>query len=217
LSLIFYGLLFFYVIGALYLKHDRVPWQAIGIISAVSLIALSSFLYYNVERFANPLEFGYSYQTPAARFAADFAAGRMFSLSHVPHNATYYFLNHVKLSFEKPYVQVDEEGNSIFSVYPLVLFTFYFFTRKTYTPENRWFIAVLGIALILNFALILMNLGTGWVQFGSRYFFDIVPGLFLLILFVVDRVSIPVKVMLMTYGAFINFVGALLYYHALQW
>jgi hypothetical protein len=55
------------------------------------------------------------------------------------------------------------------------------------------------------------------VQFGSRYFFDLVPGLFLLILFVVKRVNAPLKLSLLAYGTFVNFVGALLYYHALQW
>jgi hypothetical protein len=38
----------------------------------------------------------------------------------------------------------------------------------------------------------------------------------LLILFVVDRVNVPVKVALLAYGTFVNFVGALLYYHALS-
>jgi hypothetical protein len=217
LSLVFHGLLILYVFGVLYLKYRPLLWRAIGITVAVSIIALVGFFYYNVVRFSNPFEFGYSYQTPAARFAADFADGRMFSLSHVPHNATYYFLNHVRLRLERPYVEIDEEGNSIFSVYPIVLFAYFFFKKSTYTQTNRWFIATIGSALIINFVIILMNLGTGWVQFGSRYFFDVVPGLFLLILFVVDRVNFPLKVSLLVYGTFINFVGALLYYHALQW
>jgi hypothetical protein len=217
LSLAFHGLLFLYVFAVLYVTRRPFLWRAIGITTIITLFALASFLYYNAARFSNPLEFGYGYQTPNPRFAADFAAGRMFSLSHVPHNATYYFLNHVKLRFEKPYVETDEEGNSIFSVYPIVLFTYFFFKKSTYTPTNRWFIVILGGALIVNFALILMNLGTGWVQFGSRYFFDVVPGLFLLFLFVVDRVSTPLKLAVLVYGTFVNFVGALLYYHALQW
>jgi hypothetical protein len=122
----------------------------------------------------------------------------------------------VKLSLNPPFVQIDPEGNSIFSVYPLVWFAALFVLRSTYTPKNRWFIVTLGAAMAVNFGIILMNLGTGWYQFGSRYFFDLVPGLFLLILFVVDRVNVPVKVALLAYGTFVNFVGALLYYHALS-
>lgn len=216
LSLVFYGLLLVYVLAKLAMTNRRVLLQAAGVIVVVTLLGLGGFFAYNNARFSSPFEIGYRYQIPNPKYAADFAANRLFSLSHVPHNATYYFLNPVKLSFEPPYVQIDPEGNSIFSVYPLVFFGYFFATRNTYTRANRWFFVALGAALTINFGVILLNLGTGWYQFGSRYFFDVVPGLFLLILFVVERVNQPLKALLLTYGAFVNLVGALLYYHSLQ-
>lgn len=217
LSLIFYGLLFLYGFGVLYRERSILLPRAIKTVALISAISFAAFCAYNAMRFFNPLEFGYTYQIPAARFAADFAAKRMFSLSHVPHNATYYFLNAVRFQFEKPYVQIDQEGNSIFSVYPLVLLGFYFLSKSTYNRVNRWFVGVLGLALLIDFSVILMNLGTGWVQFGSRYFFDLVPGLFLLVLFVADRVPPIPRSLLLLYGMLVNFAGVLLYFNVIHW
>ena len=137
-------------------------------------------------------------------------------LSHFPHNATYYFLNHIALRFEPPFVQIDFEGNSIFSVYPLTIVALQFFRRSTYTRSNGLFLLLLLSGLSANFLIILANMGTGWVQFGSRYFLDVVPGLFLAVLFVVTRSKTPARMAILVYGTYVNFAGTILYYHLVQ-
>jgi hypothetical protein len=217
LSLLFHGVLFLYLFVVLLQKDRAMLWRALGVTAAVSIVTLGWFFGYNLARFGNALEIGYRFQIPAERFRADFAANRLFSLSHIPHNATYYFLNNVVLKFEVPYLQIEEEGNSIFSVYPLVILAFLFLKRNIYVRRNWLFLCIFGFGLGINLLAILMNLGTGWTQFGSRYFFDVVPGLFLLILFVVEEVSVPWRLVLLLYGMYVNFLGSLLFYHAIQW
>jgi hypothetical protein len=217
LSLIFHGLLILYALAVTYYERRDVFWRAVPITALVGLAGLGWFGWYNEARFGNPLEIGYRFQTPAARFAAEFAANHMFALSHIPHNATYYFLNQLQLRFEPPYLSVDQEGNSIFSVYPLTILAFLFFKRNVYDRRNVWFFVCLGAALAINFGVILLDLGTGWVQFGSRYALDVLPGLFLLILFVVERVKLPLKVIVLAYGILVNYVGVLVYFGLIQW
>jgi hypothetical protein len=216
-SLVFNGLLLLYPLALLLRENRRLLGPALAITATVTGLSLAGFGWYNIARFGNPIEFGYRYQVPNPRFAADFAANRMFALSHVPHNATYAFLHGVELQFERPYVRISPEGNSIFSVYPLTLLGCLLLDRAVYPARRRWLVGLLLAALAADLAVILLDLGTGWVQFGSRYFFDLIPGLFLLILLVVEKVSVPWRSLLLVYGTGINVVGILLYYHQLHW
>lgn len=137
----------------------------------------------------------------------------LFSLSFIPHNASYYFLNHLTALLEPPYLLIDKEGNSVFSVYPAVLLLFYFFKKEIYSKKNKLFLTIIGSALTINLFLILSNMGSGWTQFGSRYFFDVMPGIFLITLFVLKHVNKYILLTILLYGLLINFSGIFLYYH----
>ena len=217
LSLICDGVLLIYVFIVLLQRDRKRCWHMLGVTSAISSVAIAYFFWYNEVRFANPLQIGYQYQAAAQRFIVDYATNQEFSLSHIPYNATYYFLNHIALRFVPPYVQIDREGNSIFSVYPLAILAFYLFKRTVYTRTNRLFLFLLFFGLSVNFLIILADMGTGWVQFGSRYFLDVIPGLFLALLFVVERVDLSARAGILLYGIYVNFVGTLLFYNVIQW
>jgi hypothetical protein len=216
-SLVFNGVLFLFPL----LAWARDEWGHVraylGIVGAITALGLGCFFWYNQTRFGNPIEIGHRFQIADPRYTGDFAANRMLSLDYVPHNATYYFLNHLQLRFEPPYLQIDHEGNSIISVYPAFLLTLSFFRRRAYTRESLVLLALLGVALGLDFVVILTNLGSGWVQFGSRYVLDVVPGAFLALLFVVEEASVALRSALLGYGVLVNLLGVLVYFQVVTW
>jgi hypothetical protein len=206
-TLIFNGLFLIYPIYLLFkerLKKKLILYLIF--IPGLVLISIVCMAFYNNARFQNPLETGYRYQVGSDRFNKAFREGDIFSFSHIPHNITYYFLNHISISFEKPFVLIDSEGNSVFSVYPLLL-TLFLLIRIYKIKEVHPFILLACLSIGLSILVLMMNLGTGWVQFGSRYFFDVIPILFLFTLFAVRKIYPLVLTIILIYGVVINFLG----------
>lgn len=212
-SLVFNGLLFLYPLYILFSYKKALFYKACGIICVGVGLGILSFMAYNFARFHNFFEIGYKYQHPGEKFKALFEQGKLFSLSFIPHNATHYFLNHALLSFEKPYLHHDAEGNSVFSVYPATLLLLGFMRRGIITAKNKLFIILLSGVLGINLLSILSNLGSGWMQFGSRYFFDVLPGVFLLILFVLRVIPKPLLWVVLVYGILVNLLGVYMFYN----
>lgn len=210
-TLIFNGLLLIYPFILLY--RERWPNQLKRLFIVVICILFISFvgmLLYNYVRFQNPLELGYKYQIGSERYNNLLHEGKAFSFSYIPHNITYYFLNYASLRLEKPFIIIDHEGNSVFSVYPLLLILFSLV--KKYNLKNvNILIVLLCIIVGLTIALLMLYLATGWIQFGSRYFFDVIPILFLISLFAMKKIFPITLLILVLYGIFVNFLGALLF------
>jgi hypothetical protein len=116
--------------------------------------------------------------------------------------------------FEKPYANINLEGNSVFSVYPVFLLCLLIFQKK-YLQENklRKFLYFSFLVIILNLILLMMYFATGWTQVGSRYVFDIIPLVSLAALVVVKDISKPLLFLLFLNAALINIFGAFIFYN----
>jgi hypothetical protein len=159
------------------------------------------------------LDSGIIHQIGSSRYNDLDHQGKLFSLSYLRHNIESYFLNNVQLYARKPLLSFTIEGNSIFSMYPLTLLLF-FLLRKSYFKDKKigfFLINVFGVTLI-SMSLLLLYFATGWTEFGSRYFLDVVPILFLSVLFVIEAIPSPLKLILLFYGGYINILGSVIFY-----
>src|SRR5262249_22202032 len=132
-------------------------------------------------------------------------------LVYIPHNISYYFLNHLSIRLEKPYINIDREGNSVFSVYPLLL-TLFLLIKKYKIKEMHPVIILSCLSVGTTIILLMTMMATGWSQFGSRYFFDVIPILFLLTLFAIRNIHIALLIILFIYGLAVNLLGIWSFY-----
>jgi hypothetical protein len=125
----------------------------------------------------------------------------------------YCFLNLVHFSPQGFWVVVDPYGNSVFSVYPALLLVPVLFCKKKDTHKKRKsFVAIAGSAIGLNLLGLMLYLASGYSQFGYRYFFDVLPLLFLLLIFILPSIPMLIQMGLLAYGIFVNFYGAMAFY-----
>jgi len=213
-SLILYFFLIIYIVVMSIEEKNKKPLIRMLIcIISISLIFASISAYYNYARFGNMLEKGFRYQVGDERFYKYYQQGKMFSLSHMSHNIDCYFFNHASISTARPYIKMDMEGNSVFSVYPLLLFFPFLFQRKYFQKKKEMlFLITVFLTAGTSMFLLLINLGSGWVQFGSRYFLDIIPLTFLLILFPAREIPRYILYIILIYGIVINVLGGFNFY-----
>ena len=171
---------------------------------------------YNFVRFGNPLEVGMRYQRGVKRYDAYLKQNKLLSLDFVPHNVDIYFFHHLIPRRQSPFIPYDKEGNSMVSVYPTILLFIYLLGKKAWDRRKRLFLALSIGAVFINLAIILANAGTGWVQFGLRYLFDVIPLVYLLIAAVAESVPSLIMLLLTGYGMMINIVGTLVYYQVIK-
>lgn len=215
-TLVFNALLFIYPLYLIYKTgNKKLLKKAFIIISSFMFISILLILAYNYLRFKDPFEMGLKYQKGSPRNEIPFKNNKIFSIDYIPYNFTYYFLNHLNVSSVKPFAHVNTEGNSVFSVYPVVFLLFFLFQKK-YIKNKRYslFLGLSFLIIFINLFFLMMYFATGWNQFGSRYFLDVVPLLYLLILFVLNDIPIVVLSIILLYGVSINFLGTLIYYGA---
>ena len=208
-SLILYALLYVYVIWKMRKdKAQNLKHVLLTIIISI-IIGFELFFVYNYLRFGDIFETGLSMQLSDPRFLEMLRDKNYFSAVYWKENFEHYFLNHASLSLKYPYINEDPMGNSIFSVYPLTLFFFFLFQKTIFKIKNNAMFIGIGVSIILLIILMLMFfVGTGWTQFGSRYFFDAIPLLFLLLVFVIDKIPSVAVLVFMLYGFLINYYGA---------
>lgn len=209
-SLIVYALLYVYVIWRM--RKDKIQnlKYVLLIIFTSIIIGFELFFMYNFLRFGDIFETGLSMQLSDPRFLELLRDKNYFSAVYWKENFEHYFLNHAFLSLNYPHINEDPAGNSIISVYPLTLFFFFLFQKTVFKIKNNAVFISIGVSIILLVTIILMFfVGTGWTQFGSRYFFDAIPLLFLLLVFVIDKIPSVALMVFMIYGFLINTYGAL--------
>lgn len=216
-TLLFYGLLYMFPLYLFYTKKQTAKLKKILKVTVVGvLIGLGVFFAYNYARFGNIFETGIHYQTANQRFITDIKNGLIFSTKNLAHNFSFYFLNHMGVSFERPYVHIDIEGNSVFSVYPFLLFLFGLIGAKIYKDSRVKVMLMLFYAVVfINLTLLMLTLGTGWIQFGNRYFLDVIPLLFLSGIFIVGSIPFGPKILVLCYGFVVNIVGILTFFNKL--
>ncbi len=200
-------ILFFYPVYLSYKNRLRI--LLIVFLATISTLAL--FGTYNFLRFDSPFENGLKYQNANSRFAEALNSGKEFSVNYIPYNSYYYFLNLPFLSSNTRHI-FDPEGLSIFAIYPALIALIFFFKLKKIDKNTKVFLLFAGVTIFTTALLILMYFGTGWTQFGSRYFFDVIPLLFLLLLFVINKVPKLLLFLITFYGTLINIFGTNYFY-----
>lgn len=213
-SLIIYVLLYGYVYWKM--KKDNVSnLKYVLLIIIISIIiGFEVFFIYNFLRFGDIFETGLSMQLSDPRFLELLRNKNYFSVIYWKENVKHYFLNHASLSTSYPFVNEDPVGTSIFSVYPLTLFFFFLFQKTVFKIKNNAVFIGLGVLTILIItAMLMFFVGTGWTQFGSRYFFDTIPLLLLLLVFVIDKIPSVALLVFTVYGFLINYYGALNFFN----
>lgn len=194
------------------------------ILSSIFLISIPFFIfffYYNFSRFGNILETGYKYQQ-GSRYGEFFMQNKIFSLDYFADHLYYYFLNPLQIKLEPFFIKIDPEGNSIFMTYPLFSLIFLVPILMRGLKDNAALISegknlfiFLATSLLIYSSIILimlLNVGTGWTQFGSRYFLDVIPLLLLNLLLVIHRLPKYIPFLLVILGAMINIVGTMEFY-----
>lgn len=211
-TLIFNLLLLLFPLGILYKRCFPQFKIALLITFLITTLTFSLMLIYNQARFADPFETGIRYASHNPRFVKDLETKGVFNPAYIKHNLTYYFLALPQLSPNTFKINFNYEGNSVFAVYPYLLFLFLLIRKKlrAYTEHKFFLLAI--IVLFLNIGALMMFFGTGWVQFGNRYFFDVIPLLFLLTLFVIQKTRLFILVIFLLFGIFINLFGTSSFY-----
>ena len=210
-TLIFHMLFFIYPVFEMYKKKSKDIFKNITILSAITLAFIAILFAYNYFRFGNVFETGFKYQVHDARFDEVFKSQKFFSFDYFFYNIFYYFLNSLELNIKSPFTFINAEGNSVFVVYPFLLLLFFFFQKKFFIKLDLLKI-IIGLVIAINTFVLMLFVGTGWVQFGNRYFFDVIPLLFFLISFVIAEVPVSIASLLLIYGTIINILGSLTFY-----
>ena len=203
-TLLFNGILFLYLI--LHGKRSRqaTPTKIILSLALTVLAFVCLQGLYNLVRF----------QAGDSSFAAILKNNQILFPRYILNNMYYCFVNNIGFLTHNSPVAIDIEGNSIFSVYPaLMLLPVLFWKRKDADKQWMSFVTIVGIVVGLNLLTILLYQSTGSIQFGYRYFFDVVPLLFLLLMFILPSIPIFIQMGLLVYGILVNFYGIMALYN----
>ncbi len=211
-TLLFHGVLFIYLLMHYKSSSRAIPTKIIWSFALLTLAFGSLGALYNYLKFHNILETGQRFQASATarRYAAILKHDQTLSFHYVFHNIYYYFLNVISFSPTRYPVIINAEGNSIFSVYPaLLLLPVLFYNRKYLDRKRLSFLRVAGMIITLTVSFLMLYFATGWLQFGNRYIFDVIPLLFLLLTFILQYIPLSIQVGLLLYGILLNVYGIL--------
>lgn len=207
-SFIFYGILFLLLLKKGFgLSKKRI---ALVVFFCVSLGGIF-FGWYNVQRFGSPFETGARFQQAHIRYQEDMAAGMFLSTKNILHNVQYYFLES-PFFLRQASLNFNLEGTSVFFAYPITILFLFSLFKKRNTPSFRKFIPYAYTVLVLLMIFFLLFLGTGWQQFGSRYFFDLIPLVFLCTIPLLQKMCAPILCLFLFYGALINIFGTVIFF-----
>jgi hypothetical protein len=204
------GILFVYVFLHSKRSGRPIPVRIILSIVLIILAFISLEAFYNFVRFHDVLETGHRFQGSVVP-----STDPIFSVRYVLNNAYYCFVNFLHFSPDNPPLVIDLGGNSIFSIYPMLwLLPILFYKRKYAEQKRMLFLLLAGMVIGLNLLMLMFYMGTGWKQFGYRYIFDLLPLVFLLLMFILPSIPTLIQLGLLAYGIFVNFYGSM-EFHAL--
>lgn len=140
---------------------------------ALGLGALLAFgAFYNYARFGNPFDNGY--ELVNRTLYGSYMPHGNFSLEYFARNFPIYFTRLPARLNEFPWFDPTKDGFSIFLTLPALFYAFY----ANFRDRLTW-LALYSTAAILG--LYLIYFWSGWVQFGCRYFVDLLPFAMLLV------------------------------------
>lgn len=210
-TLVVYGLFYFYLFWKLGEKDKNKLFIHFVSVFIVFSLFVFSYVFYNYLRFGNYFETGIHYQQAAGRYAEDIRKGKLFSFDFIKNNFQHYFLSPAYLILTTPNIIMEDEGSSIFSVYPITIFLFFIFNKRHFSAKDiKLFLSITLMIVFMIWIVLLTFVGTGWKQFGSRYFFDAIPAVFIIILFVLSKIPNTFLMLMVLYSYLINYFGSLL-------
>lgn len=136
-------------------------------------VAASALMSYNVARFGDPLDFGYTRQRVDASVLGDLHTHGQFSLHHVVRNVNVLLLGLPRIERGERLPTPDERGMSVLLTTPALLLVLRARGRDPLT-RSAW----LATGLLLVPLLLYYN--TGWRQFGYRFSLDFLTPLLVL-------------------------------------
>lgn len=149
---------------------DRIrvlPWRGWLLLAVGTAPSLCVFVWYNVARFADPLQTGYG-----LALISDFLERRrelgLFSLAQVPQNLDYLLFHLPTVAGQFPFLVPDGFGMSLLITSPGLLLAI----RADWRSRP---VLLLGLATLATLLPSLLYYGGGWQQFGFRYFLDSAP------------------------------------------
>jgi hypothetical protein len=212
-SLLFNGILFIYLFIHYKNLSRALPAKFIWPPALLTFAFASLGALYNYLKFHDILETGERFVVGASRYAPIDKNAPILSIQYVLRNIYYCFLNTVHFSSAHQLVFLDPDGNSVFLVYPALLLLPVLFCNRKYLDKKRLlFLITAGTVIVLNLSLVMLYFATGWLQFGYRYFFDALPLLFLLLIFILQYIPFSIQMVLLTWGILVNFCGVIGFY-----
>ncbi len=208
-----------YFLVNIYRKKNRsIYFRSIDSLKIITPMLLSGLLLmvYNQLRFHSPWDNGYMRADTLrpAEFRYELVHFGLFKLSNIPTNIYYYFLKGVdpvvlyvknlsKNSYilVPPYIYVRYPGTSFFVSSPV--FIFLLFHIKNILKFDNARILLMNSLIILG--VLLSYYWTGSKQIGPRYMIDILPMLYIALLYAFPkRVLGKTAQFLIVFGAFLN-------------
>jgi len=212
-TLIFSGFLFLYPLYLSLKKYKKLPIATITIVVSITFFFICLIFAYNFAKFNNPFETGLRYHMGSSRFENIIRNHQFFSPNYIGYNATYYFFHLPTFFHVFPFLQFDLEGNSIFIMYPATLSLLLLFRRSFWQkPHLSSFLFITMFSIFMTFSLFLCYFTTGWTQLGSRYLLDILPLLYLLLVFVIDRIAWQIILAILIYEFLLHIEGVIWFY-----
>ena len=211
-----------YVFFIVYSKNREYFNKIFLCATGIGLFFVTLFLGYNYLRFGNVLNTGLEYQKGNPRYEPILTKSKFFDLSNISYNFNYQFLNFASITLPTkdnivPSVKFDPEGNSAVSVYPFILLSLFLLQGKFLKDKKIQKFLLTAFSVIgLNIVLLLLYFSTGATQFGSRFFLDVIPLLFLITIFAMKDIPKVFKYSILIYGFVINVLGTLIF-HSLIW
>ena len=168
----------------------------VGVLPVVTFLLLGG---YNFARFGSPFDVGLDYHTMDKAFRADYALYGPFNIHYLSTNLYYQLVNY-------PFLRDPFRGGSLFLMSP-VWFAVFWAMRRAGTALHA---AFLGGSVLLTDIPILLLMGTGWWQWGSRYTLDFTVPLLLLAMLGVRHWPVSVQRVLTNVSLVHFVVGAVL-------
>ncbi len=162
-------------------------WGVLARFSVPIVLAGAGFMAFNMARFGNPFESGYSHLLLSGFLAQRVAQYGLFSLHYLPFNLLYMFLQGWHATIGGPdklhYLSVDPFGTSLIVASP-------FLVAAAWAEGQRWvkWAAWLGIAAALGVMMLYYNNGMAQTNV-QRFSLDIMPALFFLMVKARSRVN----------------------------
>lgn len=194
------------IFPAVYMLYQEKPWNWKRVVrnlawAALPLaVALSFYLSYNQARFGNPLEVGMIYQNMSEFFRPAFEQYGVSNLHFVPINLYYQYI-----FYPLPIRPESGMGGSLFLLSPLFFGAFAAFWK----PSKKLYVWALLASILVTNIPILLNIGTGYLQFGPRYTLDFTVPLLLLTALGIEKWKPQISFMLAIISSLQYLIGAI--------